>query len=284
MLIDIEKQKEHFKNHVATFTDYGNIKILDFKEPGTSHYRIRFLFEEDYHRLHISGDLGELIAKNYNNMCYEQFSDFVHNTGYFEGKIDCMNRAIYTYDSDKAKEDLIKQLEWYDWSLDHPYTSMSSDECRDYDIDCILEDLNESTGLGSKAYDKLSEIDSECYEWIGDIGKEETGILELYMLAFELAQKQIFSHHNTFKCTDSFSVQGCDDDGFSTEEYTQIKKDSIWERDTSSFRMVGAPDSIRLENEQGEWIEITEDHLLDYFVPIKPLNDSGLEPQKQYSL
>ena len=104
------------------------------------------------------------------------------------------------------------------------------------------------------------------------------------MLAFELAQKQIFSHHNTFKCTDSFSVQGCDDDGFSTEEYTQIKKDSIWERDTSSFRMVGAPDSIRLENEQGEWIEITEDHLLDYFVPIKPLNDSGLEPQKQYSL
>ena len=68
MLIDIEKQKEHFKNHVATFTDYGNIKILDFKEPGTSHYRIRFLFEEDYYRLHISGDLGELIATNYNNV------------------------------------------------------------------------------------------------------------------------------------------------------------------------------------------------------------------------
>ena len=29
--MDIEKQKEHFKDHVATFTDYGNIKILDFK-------------------------------------------------------------------------------------------------------------------------------------------------------------------------------------------------------------------------------------------------------------
>jgi len=69
MLIDIEMQKEHFKNHVATFTDYGNIKILDFQEPGKSHYRIRFLFEEDYYRLHISGDLGELIATNYNNMC-----------------------------------------------------------------------------------------------------------------------------------------------------------------------------------------------------------------------
>ena len=73
--------------------------------------------------------------------------------------------------------------------------------------------------------------------------------------------------------TEKQMIQGCDDDGFSTEEYTQIEKDSIWERDTSSFRMVGAPDSIRLENEQGAWIEITEDHLLDYFVPIKPLND-----------
>ena len=55
----IEKQKENFKNHIATFTDYGNIKIVDFKEPETSYYRIRFLFEEDYCRLHISGDLGE---------------------------------------------------------------------------------------------------------------------------------------------------------------------------------------------------------------------------------
>ncbi len=70
--MDIEKQKEHFKNHIATFSDYGNIKILDFKNPKTCHYRIRFLFEEDFYRLHISGDLGELIASNYNNMCYRR--------------------------------------------------------------------------------------------------------------------------------------------------------------------------------------------------------------------
>ena len=68
--MDLKKQKEHFKNHVATFTDYGNIKILDFKAPGRSDYRIRFLFEEDFYRLHISGDLGEMTASNYNNMTY----------------------------------------------------------------------------------------------------------------------------------------------------------------------------------------------------------------------
>ena len=86
--MDLERQKEQFKNHVATFTDYGNIKILDFKNPRDSHYRIRFLFEEDYCRLHISGDLGELIASNYCNMTFNHFTDFVNNIGYFVEKIE----------------------------------------------------------------------------------------------------------------------------------------------------------------------------------------------------
>ncbi len=143
--MNLEKQKEHFKNHIATLTDYGNIKILDFKAPNTSAYRIRFLFEEDYCRLHISGDLGELIASNYYNMTYEKFSDYVNNTGYFEEKIDCHSRPIYVYDYSKA----------------------------------------------------LEEINPDAWEFAGDIGKTETGILDLYMLAFRLAQEQL---QNTGVC------------------------------------------------------------------------------------
>ncbi len=192
MLIDLERQKENFKNHVATFTDYGNIKILDFKEPGTSHYRIRFLFEEDYFRLHISGDLGELIASNYNNMCYEHFEDFVRDTGYFEGKIDCHNRAIYTWDFNKAKEDLKRTFieNEYDFTPDG-WEHRTAEEIRDDLIEYVLEDFDPNSGIGSKGYDLLSEYDSDCFEWIRDIGKEETGILELYMLAFELAKEQL---------------------------------------------------------------------------------------------
>ena len=50
-MIDIEEQKKMFKDHVAKFTDYGNIKILDFQRPGSSTYRIRFLFQEDFYRI-----------------------------------------------------------------------------------------------------------------------------------------------------------------------------------------------------------------------------------------
>lgn len=192
--MNLEKQKEYFKNHIATLTDYGNIKILDFKEPNTSAYRIRFLFEEDYCRLHISGDLGELIASNYNNMTYEKFSDFVNNVGYFEEKIDCNSRDIYAYDEVKAREELMKMAaddgDWLTESNRYWYEE-DEEERLAHIIDDILVDFSDTTGIGKIGYDALSEINPDVWEFAGDIGKTETGILDLYMLAFKLAQEQL---------------------------------------------------------------------------------------------
>lgn len=194
-VFDLEKQKEHFNNHIATFIDYGNIKILDFKEPNTSHYRIRFLFEEDYCRLHISGDLGELIAANYSNMTYEKFSDFVNDVGYFQGKIDCHSRRIYTYDEDDAKNDINAYLEEYgyiDDVLGHDRYDWETDEDKLEEFyEDVLEDFSQDSGVGSKGYDALSKYFDDVWEFVSDIGKRETGILDLYMLAFKLAQKQL---------------------------------------------------------------------------------------------
>lgn len=194
-MFDLERQKEHFKNHIATFTDYGNIKILDFKEPNTSHYRIRFLFEEDYCRLHISGDLGELISTNYNNMTYEKFSDFVNNVDYFRGKIDCHSRNIYTYDEDDAKCDIKELLEEYgclDEVLEHDRYDWETDEDKLEEFyGDVLEDFSQDSGVGSKGYDALSEYFDDVWEFVSNIGKRDTGILELYMLAFKLAQDQL---------------------------------------------------------------------------------------------
>jgi hypothetical protein len=184
-MLDLERVKENFKEHIATFTDYGTIKILDFKRPDSSHYRIRFLFEEDYCRLHISGDLGSLVATNYNNMTYEGFNDYVHNTGYFKEKIDCIERAIYYYDDDLARKELKERLEEYGFEPEFEFETM------DDKIDEIMWDFSDANGIGSKGYDVLTEIDPDCWEYISTIGRESTGILEVYMLAFELAQKQL---------------------------------------------------------------------------------------------
>ena len=160
-MIDLEIQKKYFENHVAKFTNYGNIKIVDFKRPDSNEYRIRFLFEEDYCRLHISGDLGELIASNYNNMTFKGFSDFVNNVGYFEGKIDCHNRRIYIYDSKEAKKDLKELLEEWDMVdeiLQHDRFDFETDEDKLEEFyEAVLEDFSDDIGIGSKGYDALSE-------------------------------------------------------------------------------------------------------------------------------
>lgn len=194
-MIDLEIQKKNFKNHVAKFTDYGNIKIVDFKRPDSNEYRIRFLFEEDYCRLHISGDLGELIASNYSNMTFTGFSDFVNDVGYFRRKIDCHNRRIYTYDSEDAKKDLKELLEEQDMMkevLQRDRYECETDEDRLEEFyESVLEDFSEDTGVGSKGYDVLSEYLYDVWEFVGDIGKRPTGILDVYMLAFKLAMEQL---------------------------------------------------------------------------------------------
>lgn len=194
-MIDLKREKQNFKDHVATFTDYGNIKILDFKNPNNNEYRIRFLFEQDYCRLHISGDLGELVAVNYNNMTFEGFKDFVNNIGYFNEKISCHDRRIYTYDEAEAKKDLkeiLEEEEILDDILKHDRYDWETDEDKlDEFYDSVLEDFSEDTGISSKGYDVLSGYLTDVGEFVGNIGKQPTGILDLYMLAFKLAMQQL---------------------------------------------------------------------------------------------
>ena len=192
--MNLEKEKENFKNHIAKLTDYGNIKILDFKRPDSSHYRIRFLFEEDYCRLHISGDLGELVATNYKNMTFDGFTDFVNNTGYFEEKINCHSRAIYFYDEDLARETLAEQIKEYELLDSTSKYDWEDEEERIEDIiEDIMADFSDRTGIGCRGYDVLNDLDCDCFEYAYNLGKKETGILDLYMLAFKLAMKQIRS-------------------------------------------------------------------------------------------
>lgn len=195
--MNIEAQKKRFANHVATLNDYGPIKVIDFKRPDSNVYRIRFIFEDDYCRLHISGDLGELIATNYNNMTFEKFSrDFVNNPDYFSSKIDCHSRRLVTYDEEDAKEDLIDLFRECDCYND--ITSNGEDEDNlDSVLDDILDDYSDLYGMGSKGIEVLGDYICDAWEYASDIGERKTDILELYMLAFKLASEQLNNQEAT---------------------------------------------------------------------------------------
>ena len=54
-----------------------------------------------------------------------------------------------------------------------------------------MEYFDDELGLSSDGYELLNKYDYRIYEGSDDFGKEETGILDVYMLAFKLAQEQL---------------------------------------------------------------------------------------------
>ena len=190
-MINLDYQKERFANHIATFTDLGFIKVLDYEEPGSNIYRIRFIFEEDHYRLHISGDLGELTAYNFTNMVWEDFySDFAHNPDYFEEKICAHERDLYIYDEDEARKELKKLLE------DNSFEPDGIEyETPDELIDDIIECFYDSCGISHEGFEILERAIGVEWSDVADLGKTRTGIIELYLLAFEMAYKQLEAQH-----------------------------------------------------------------------------------------
>lgn len=68
-----------------------------------------------------------------------------------------------------------------------------------------------------------------------------------------------------YKCIKGFSLEEYDDDGFTIEnKYVDIEKGSNWFiPDDADYRFIGG--EVRLENEEGVWIEITTDTLKEHF-------------------
>lgn len=192
---NLEYYERYFDKHVASLVDCGNIKVLDFKAPDTNEYRIRFVFEEEYYRLHISGDLGELTASNYCNMTYEGFNDFVNDAGYFESKIDCHSRPLYSYDTEDAEADLKELLSDPDMRdavlANSPF--VDADVIIENTISDILENYEDGSGLNAVGIEVLCRFMSEydAYEFASTLGKRRTQILDIYLLAYKLARKQL---------------------------------------------------------------------------------------------
>lgn len=189
-MFDEEYYTAQFKDHVATFTDYGNIKILDFKKPDSCYYRIRFLFEDDYCKLHISGDLGDVTASNH-NMKYEQFfTAYVNSPGYFREKVDTHSRPFFVYDHSEAVADLTRHAQNSRW-IDVVDDDEAYEEALEDLIDDVLIDFDDDRGISQEGYNALSDYDYNCWEYASDIGKVATDFVELYLLAFKLAWEQL---------------------------------------------------------------------------------------------
>lgn len=193
--MNLELQKKEFADHIATLKDYGDIKVLDFQKPETNHYRIRFMFEEDHDRIHISGDLGEVIAYNHAGLNFRNFIDYCYrHRVWFKSKVLCSSRPLQTYDRELAEKQLkekLKDKQLFDEVLAY-FGDLDYEVVTAFFIGEVLVDFSDGGGIGEDGKWLLSSIDSTGFWPIDEIGLDRgPDIIDLYLLAFKLAFRQL---------------------------------------------------------------------------------------------
>lgn len=80
------------------------------------------------------------------------------------------------------------------------------------------------------------------------------------------------------KCTKGFSIERCDDNGFTIEnEYSTIEENSCWNIENDKYRFIGG--EIRLTNSELEWLEISEETFKEHFEIIKREHELKILPE-----
>lgn len=71
-----------------------------------------------------------------------------------------------------------------------------------------------------------------------------------------------------YKCIKGFLVAESDDDGGLTDKDFKVKKGTIWHTpDNKNYRFIGG--EIRLEHNDGEWIEIAKETFKEHFERVR---------------
>ena len=85
----MESFAHYFNKHIAKKIELDDITIIDYHSPEYNlMHNLRYIFDKKNSSLAITGDFGELVAVNFNNMGnWEDFyKDFTNNPGYFLSK------------------------------------------------------------------------------------------------------------------------------------------------------------------------------------------------------
>lgn len=78
------------------------------------------------------------------------------------------------------------------------------------------------------------------------------------------------------QCIKSFSVEGCDDDGFKTGKDYSIEKDTVWNIEDNPYRLMGG--KIRLtKDDDSFWIETSKKTFKSHFMAIGGTIDPDID-------
>lgn len=179
--------QERFKDHVATYCDYGPIKTLTWAKPGRRDYSVRYVFDTEAHTMTITGDIGHAVVCPTCKVDLENCAKSFRWVDYFAEKIKASS-DMYMYDEQLAKAQLREYL------LPEGTDPEDVPE-REELIDRIMEDYDvDQPGvriLDAETANDLNRIDPDAFEWIGTIGRRYHLRVYLWMYGLQLSWKQL---------------------------------------------------------------------------------------------
>lgn len=185
-----EIKDKWFNNHKAEITKHDDITILDWREPGTVIYSVRYIFCGS--RLYISGDIGDAIFNLTWIATPESFKGI--ELSYFLSKLSCHARERWYFDERKAMDDL---KEWYE---EDSFDAGEKSRKEILEIYSNVKEIIKSVSTPKEFEMELVNYymdnsfyyyDSEDFSFISDFGKKLPMCYVAYLLGIKLANEQL---------------------------------------------------------------------------------------------
>ena len=195
-----ESEVIFFKNHKINVKEIENIKIIDFKTPGTNEYYIRYIFDND--KIIVTGDLGSAIYEW--NGCITLKKISIMGPHNFNQKCSCSSEGKQEWCGDIAekgltehwesnfKEEYERLLLEADNEIDYDYTRLDElEEIKDCLDDLIenSEDYIEYSSIARKYY-----IDYESDGWIHELGNRIPIRHKLHLFGLKVIGRELEEH------------------------------------------------------------------------------------------
>lgn len=172
-----------FKNHRATLTKHGDLKILDWRNPEKVFYYCRYVF--DGNRLYISGDMGDAVFCLTWKADIHSFND-IHQE-YFHEKLSAFSGPEYDFDENKAINRLKEEIKEH--------------ELRGQELGLFNKLIEEIKGCCSTTdnwryiveenWKQISSYNQDIEEWIFDIGNIVPRRIQGYLIGLKMASEQL---------------------------------------------------------------------------------------------
>jgi len=179
-----EIETEWFPEHVSDST-----AVLNFRKPGTSVYAVRYILDRNY--LIITGDIGEAVFCLTEKAKLKSLAE-EYSIPYLFGKLRA-DRDAYDFNSEKAIQKLESIFKDYEFDTNEEVEEFK--ELKEELYASIREECNSESQwaaiLNSDYYDKISEYDQDCFEWIYSVGKEYSWQALGWVVGLKLAYKQL---------------------------------------------------------------------------------------------